>query len=95
VGMENVAARIRELLSHADAGLRALGCDTGPAPEHRAGILTFLPPRGEVKQLALYLSERNVSFSLRRGRIRISPHFYNQPAELDRLVEMVRAFSGK
>ncbi len=26
-----------------DEGLRALGCETGPAPEHRAGILTFLP----------------------------------------------------
>ena len=95
VGMENVAARIRELLSHADAGLRALGCDTGPSPEHRAGILTFLPPRGDVKALAAYLSERNVGFSLRRGRIRLSPHFYNQPEELHRLVDMVRGFSGK
>jgi selenocysteine lyase/cysteine desulfurase len=95
VGMENVAARIRELLSHADRELRALGCETGPSPEHRAGILTFLPPSGDVRALASYLSERNVSFSLRRGRIRISPHFYNQPEELDRLVEMVRGFSGK
>ncbi|QRO00314.1 aminotransferase class V-fold PLP-dependent enzyme [Archangium violaceum] len=95
VGMENVAARIRELLAYADRELRAIGCDTGPSPEHRAGILTFLPPQGEARALASYLSERNVSFSLRRGRIRISPHFYNQPAELDRLVEMVRGFSGR
>ncbi len=95
VGMENVAARIQELLSHADRELRAIGCETGPSPEHRAGILTFLPPRGEVKALASYLSERNVSFSLRRGHVRISPHFYNQPEEIDRLVEMVRGFSGK
>ncbi|MFY0579690.1 aminotransferase class V-fold PLP-dependent enzyme [Cystobacter fuscus] len=46
VGMDAVAARIRELLVHADSELRALGCSTGPTPEHRAGILTFLPPRG-------------------------------------------------
>jgi cysteine desulfurase / selenocysteine lyase len=95
VGLENVEARIRELLTHADRELRALGCDTGPSPEHRAGILTFLPPRGEAKALATYLSERDVCCSLRRGRIRISPHFYNQPAELDRLVALVRGFSGK
>ncbi|WP_395820615.1 aminotransferase class V-fold PLP-dependent enzyme [Archangium minus] len=95
VGMENVEARIRALLAHADAELRAIGCETGPSAEHRAGILAFLPPRGDVKALASYLSERNVSFSLRRGRIRISPHFYNQPGEIDRLVEMVRAFSGR
>jgi cysteine desulfurase / selenocysteine lyase len=94
VGMENVAARIRELLTHADRELRAIGCETGPSPEHRAGILTFLPPRGAVRALASYLTERNVSIALRRGRIRVSPHFYNQPEELDRLVELVREFSG-
>jgi cysteine desulfurase / selenocysteine lyase len=95
VGMERVEARIRALLAQLDQELRALGCETGPSPEHRAGILTFLPPRGDVKSLAAHLSQRNVSFSLRRGRIRISPHFYNRPEEMDRLVEMVREFSGR
>ena len=95
VGMDRVEGRIRELLTQLDTGLRALGCETGPAPEHRAGILSFLPPRGEVTALATYLAERNVAFSLRRGRLRLSPHFYNVPAEVDRVVEMVRAFSGR
>ena len=95
VGMERVEARIRELLRYLELELRAVGCDVGPSPEHRAGILTFLPPRGDVKALATYLSEHTVSFSLRRGRIRLSPHFYNQPAEVERVVEMVRAFSGR
>ncbi|OJH40610.1 aminotransferase class V-fold PLP-dependent enzyme [Cystobacter ferrugineus] len=95
VGVDAVAARIRELLVHADAELRALGCDTGPTPEHRAGILTFLPPRGDVTALAAHLSENLVSFSLRRGRIRLSPHFYIQPAEVDRVVALVRDFSGR
>ena len=94
VGMDAVSARIRELLVHSDTELRALGCDTGPSPEHRAGILTFLPPRGEAVALARHLSAHQVSFSLRRGRIRISPHFYNQPAEVDRLVALVRDFTG-
>lgn len=95
VGMDAVSARIRELLVHADTELRALGCDTGPSPEHRAGILTFLPPRGEAAALAEHLSAHHVSLSLRRGRIRISPHFYNQPAEVDRLVALVRDFTGR
>jgi len=95
VGMDAVAARIRELLVHADAELRALGCATGPTPEHRAGILTFLPPRGDVTALAAHLTEHLVSFSLRRGRIRLSPHFYNQPAEVDRVVALVRDFVGR
>ena len=95
VGLERVEGRIRELLLQLDTGLRALGCETGPVPEHRAGILSFLPPRGDVTALAAYLAERNVAFSLRRGRLRLSPHFYNVPAEVDRIIEMVRAFSGR
>jgi cysteine desulfurase / selenocysteine lyase len=95
VGMDAVAGRIRELLVHADTELRALGCDTGPSPEQRAGILTFLPPRGDVAALGGHLSANGVSFSLRRGRIRLSPHFYNQPAEVDRVVALVRDFAGR
>lgn len=96
VGPAEIEARIRELLARADAGLRALGCEVGPAPEHRAGILTFLPPGAEPRALYSYLSERNVSVSLRRGRIRISPHFYTRPEELDRVVELVRDYcAGK
>ncbi|XXF79609.1 aminotransferase class V-fold PLP-dependent enzyme [Myxococcaceae bacterium GXIMD 01537] len=96
VGPEAMEARIRELLARAEGGLRSLGCEVGPAPEHRAGILTFLPPGAEPRALAQYLAERNVSVSLRRGRIRISPHFYTRPEEVDRLVELVRDYcAGK
>ncbi len=97
VGMDRVSERIRALLEHADTRLRDLGCDTGPSPEHRAGSLTFLPPGGDadIKALATHLKDHQVNFSVRRGRIRVSPHFYNQPAELDRLVALVRGFSGR
>jgi len=94
VGLERIEARIRELLTLLEGELRALGCDTGPAPEHRAGILTFLPPAGDPRPLSSWLSEREVSISLRRGRLRVSPHFYNQPEELERLARLVHAFKS-
>lgn len=94
VGMPAVQTRIQELLVSLDEGLRAMGCDTGPSPEHRAGILTFLPRGGDGRALAAWLGERDVSLSLRRGRIRLSPHFYNQPQELERLLRLVREFTG-
>ena len=94
VGLPAIEARIRELLTLLDEGLRAQGCETGPAPEHRAGILTFLPRSGEPKALADRLSAQEVSLSFRRGRVRLSPHFYNQPEELERLLRLVRDFSG-
>jgi selenocysteine lyase/cysteine desulfurase len=94
VGPAAIQARVSELLAALDKELRALGCETGPAPEHRAGILTFLPRSGEPKALADWLSARDVSLSLRRGRVRLSPHFYTQPEELERLLRLVREFPG-
>ncbi|WP_224368852.1 aminotransferase class V-fold PLP-dependent enzyme [Hyalangium versicolor] len=95
VGPVVIEARIQELLRILEGALRALGCDTGPAPEHRAGILTFLPPAGDPRQLHGWLTERDVTLSLRRGRLRLSPHFYNQPEELERLVRWVRDFTSR
>ena len=92
MGAERIAARIRELLTLLDGELKALGWETGPAPEHRAGILTFLPGAGDPRALYGWLSERDVSLSLRRGRLRVSPHFYNRPEELEQLVRLARDF---
>ncbi|MBN1206900.1 MAG: aminotransferase class V-fold PLP-dependent enzyme [Myxococcaceae bacterium] len=93
VGVPAIEARIRELLATLEEGLRGMGCDTGPAPEHRAGILTFLPPAGDPRALYGWLAEREVSLSLRRGRLRLSPHFYNRTEEVERLLGMVRDFT--
>jgi selenocysteine lyase/cysteine desulfurase len=36
------------------------------------------------------LSGENFVFSLRRGRLRVSPHLYNTEEEMDRFVAAVR-----
>ncbi|HZI11885.1 MAG TPA: aminotransferase class V-fold PLP-dependent enzyme [Myxococcus sp.] len=92
VGLEAIEARIHGLLARLEEGLKGLGCEVGPAPEHRAGILTFLPPGVQPRALGVYLAERDVAHSVRRGRIRLSPHFYNTPEEMDRLVALVRDY---
>jgi cysteine desulfurase / selenocysteine lyase len=94
VGMPAIEARVRELVAYLDERLRALGCETGPVPEMRAGILTFVPRSGDTKALGNFLQQQGVSLALRRGRIRLSPHFYNQPEEMDRLAELVQRFPG-
>lgn len=92
VGMDAIGARIGDRVARLDAGLRDLGCEVGPGPEARAGILTFLPPGVPVRALSAYLSSKKVIHSVRRGRIRLSPHFYTTDEELDRLVALVRAY---
>ena len=98
VGMERVAARIGQVVDRLEGGLSALGCEVGPAAgPRRAGILTFVPPagaRGGAAELAAHLTAEGVSLSLRRGRVRLSPHFYTRDDEVDRLVALVRGFLG-
>ena len=93
-----MGARIRTLVDRLDAGLRALGCEVGPTPEVRAGILSVVPPAGSrgggAGQLAAHLAASGVSQALRRERVRLSPHFYTREDEVDRVVALVRAFRG-
>ncbi len=61
-----------------EAGYRLF---TDPSPEYRSGIVTFFHPRAE--EVVKYLKERRITVSLREGKIRVSPHFYNNQDDLD------------
>ena len=60
------------------------------APAERSGILVFAHP--EAQELYTELMGRNVAVSLRSGRIRLSPHFYNNDADVARFFEVLDAF---
>lgn len=90
VGVPRIATRIRELVTQLADGLEALGCDVTPGPEDRAGIVTFVPPRGEARALFERMASASVRVSLRRGRIRVSPHFYNDASDVDAVIAHTR-----
>jgi selenocysteine lyase/cysteine desulfurase len=58
---------------------------SSPLPEHRSAILSFTG-RFAAKQYLL-LNERKIFPGLRAGAIRLSPHFYNTPEDVRRVVE--------
>jgi len=89
VGIETISARISELLARCERGLRGLGCDVSPAAIERAGIIVFEHPRADARGCYQQLTAANVSVSLRRGRIRVSPHFYTTDEEIDRFISLV------
>ena len=68
-------------------GLKYLG---SREEKHRSGIYTFDAARAE--ELFNYLKDNHVHVSLRQGAIRISPHFYNQPDEINQVIELCRKF---
>jgi selenocysteine lyase/cysteine desulfurase len=61
------------------------------ATSERAGIVTIkLPSRLDCNAVLQKISARNVTISLRDGKLRYSPHFYNSPEEIRLAVEATR-----
>lgn len=89
VGPERIEARVRALVARLALALSDLGCDVGPAPGARAGILSFTSPRETSEALAARLRKRGIQTSVRRGRVRVSPHFTNTDEDIDALVAVV------
>ena len=90
-GPETVAAHTRELTAAAVPRLRDLGCRTDDdrwRASHLFGVR--LPPGVDVPQLGRDLRARQVSVSLRGGAVRIAPHLYNDAADFDALIDVVR-----
>ena len=90
-GIDRVADHIRALVADLAGRLEALGCVVAPDPEQRRHILTFHHPRLGGDELLEALEAAGVVASLRRGRVRVSPHLYNTHDEMRRVARAVRA----
>ena len=89
-GVADTAAHITGLLDRAAGALEAIGCEVSPAPEHRAGILMIKPRSADVDALAEACAERGIAVSVRRGRLRLSAHLYNNEDDVDALADLLR-----
>lgn len=53
------------------------------SPKERAGIVTIqLPAKIDVNAVFQHIIAQNITISLRDGKLRYSPHFYNSPEEI-------------
>jgi len=92
VGLAQIEERILGLTDVLIAGLRARGARITSPIAHRgerSGIICFDHPRLAAAQLAQQLEAAGVIVSLRGGAIRVSPHFYNTEADLERLLAVL------
>lgn len=62
--------------------------------EERAGIVAFDYP-GDPWALFHDLHKEGISLSVRDGRLRVSPHFYNTEVEVDGVVERIAEAAGE
>ena len=97
LGVENIARELLRKRALLVPALRAKGCTVlqADAPaENASGIVSFHRPGSDLAALHQKLTDAGVVTSLRGDRagqqyIRLSPHYYNTDAELERVLGMV------
>jgi selenocysteine lyase/cysteine desulfurase len=100
VGRSAIEKRARELTTQLVSGLSKLAgikMWTSPIADRRAAVVSFLPGSLDAPKLAAALYEKDrVVVTTRGGQdragIRVSPHFYNSPSEIDRLLSAVARY---
>lgn len=95
VGISEIETRILRIRGLLLEGLRELGARIiSPIDEgHASGILTFLFEDKDSNELFDKLTDARIIVSLRKGAIRLSPHFYNTVEETGKVLEVIRNFA--
>jgi selenocysteine lyase/cysteine desulfurase len=99
LSVEHVAASILDITERACERLAKLGAKivTDRRPDHRngeqrSGIVAFEMPGKDPMATKKHAKGLDVIFGRRAGRLRISPHAYNNEEDLDRLVDALTSF---
>jgi selenocysteine lyase/cysteine desulfurase len=97
IGLKNIAAELLRKRARLVPTLQAKGftvLNAEAKPENASGIATFFQPGKDLAPLHKKLANAGVITSLRSDRkgqsyIRLSPHFYNTDAELERVLQLL------
>jgi cysteine desulfurase/selenocysteine lyase len=89
LGPRRVQEHILGLTAYAAEGLRARGWQIGSPwrPEERSGLLSFFSARVEAGQVERSLRAAGIDVAVRDGRLRVSPSYFNDRQDIDRLLE--------
>jgi selenocysteine lyase/cysteine desulfurase len=88
---EAVAQRVIEVTDLACRRLEQIGAvvDSDRREAHKSGIVVFQMPGRDPAAVRRQCLDQQVVLSCRGGRLRISPHAYNDASDVDRLVEAI------
>ena len=87
VGVANIAPVVRGLASQIESGVRAKGYEVLGEPN--AGIVSFRKPGVDSATVCAGLREESIITAPRAGWVRTSPHFYIDPEEIEKMLELL------
>jgi selenocysteine lyase/cysteine desulfurase len=93
IGIDAIAAEVIRVTSLLAKRLEEIGWRVATPRPIRSGIVGAIPPGVELSLLRWHrrLEENGVVCAPREGTLRFSPHFYNDDAEVDRVIELLRS----
>lgn len=89
VGIAEIERRVFDVTELLVQRLAAAGAGvySSRRPGEWSGIVSFDWPAGDPKRVKLHCLKQQVMISYRDGRLRASPHFYNNAADVDALLD--------
>jgi cysteine desulfurase/selenocysteine lyase len=95
-GRDAIARRVVAVADAACECLRDAGAQvvSDRTPEHASGIVSFAVPGQDAEILRRKAAEAGIALSCRAGRLRISPHAYNDAADIERLHTLLKSTPG-
>jgi len=91
VRIENIYKELMKLTSLLYEGLVKKGyiVVTPMGDNERSGIITFVSEKYDCRYLFEVLKKNRISTAMRRERIRLSPHFYNNEEDIEQLINIL------
>jgi len=91
VGVDRIASAVLALTDRIEWGVRAKGYEVmvERTADTRSGIVSFRHPTLDYRSVVAELKRNRVTCAPRQGWIRMSPHFYIAPEEIDRVLELL------
>jgi len=91
VGVENIAPVVQSLADRIAEGVRRKGYELlgNRTPENGAGIVSFRKPGLDSAEIVARLRAERIIAAPRAGWVRTSPHFYIEPGEIEKMIELL------